>query len=280
LQEDIRRELERIRALLTTPPSDFKTEVLRGNIPGATVMFGMGERESISTGTAGEDLWRGNELSATPSAPTSHVLIPTPAAGGEQMTVISESAQDASGGTGAASILITYIDSAGAERTTPLILNGQTAVDLTPADVKFVQSMNVTTLGSTNTSGVGAGHIRIYQKADAGLVYNMIAAGGNMSLVPHRMVPAGKTLYLQSWNASEGNNKRLRIRIRADATLAGVVQPGVPLFRGSVYVNQSTSGDMPLGVCLPAGTVVKVSGWATVGNGEAATYWWGYLVDD
>ena len=260
---------------------DFKLEVLRGAIPGTAVMTGYGERESIGTTATGEDIWRGNELSATPSSPASDVLIPTPAAAGEQMTVISESVEDVAGGDGASTILITYIDGSGDEQTTPLTLNGTTAVDVTPSDVKFVQSMNVTALGSGNLTGVSAGNIRIYRKAGDTLVYNMIAAGGNMSLVSARMIPTGKTLYLQGWNAGEASNQgRLTMRLRSDSTIAGVLQTGVFLFRSTSYINQSTTGEIALGFKIPAGATVKASAWAAANNSEASVTWWGYLVDD
>ena len=261
---------------------DFKLEVLRGAIPGIAVMTGYGERESIGTTATGEDMWRGNELSATPSSPASDILIPTPAAGGEQMTVISESVEDVAGGDGASTIIITYIDSSGDQQTTPLTLNGTTAVDVTPADVKFVQEMSVSSLGSGNVTGVSVGNIRIYQKADDTLVYNMIAAGGNESLVSARMVPAGKTLYLQGWNAGEASNQgRLTMRLRSDATVVpGVLQTGVFLFRSTAYINQSTTGEIALGFKIPAGATVKASAWAASVNSEASVTWWGYLVDD
>lgn len=261
---------------------DYKLEVLRGNVSGVAIMTGYGERESIGTTSTGEDIWRGNELSSTPSAPASDVLIPTPAAGGEQMTVISESAQDASGGTGASTILITYCDGSGDEQTTPLTLNGQTAVDVTPSDVKFVQSMNVTALGSGNTSEVAAGNIRIYRKADDTLVYNMIAAGGNMSLVSHRMVPTGKSLYLMGWHTGEANAQgRLTMRLRSDSSIdSGTLQTGVFLFRSTAYINRTTTGEISLGFKIPAGATVKASAWAAAINSEASVTWWGYLVDD
>ena len=93
-------------------PADYVTEILRGNISGLSMFSAMGERESIGTTLTGEDLWRGNQL--TP-APTSHILIPTPADAGEQMTIVSEDADDDGDpvGTGARTVRIHYCDDAG-----------------------------------------------------------------------------------------------------------------------------------------------------------------------
>jgi len=267
---------------LRQPPGyvwDFVHEVIAGNIPGHRIMEGLGERESIGTTTNGEDICRLNELSSTPASPASHVLIPTPAAAGEQMTIISQSANDSAAGTGIQTVQIDYLDGGGRERTTVETMNGLTGVNLTPNDVSFVQEMGGQTIGS---NGVAAGHIRIYQTADPTLVYNMIAAGGNQSLVPHRQVPMGKTLYTHEWIGSEGANKRLTLRMRADCDhhVPPNRQAGVFRFLSSVYCNQSNSGAMPFPYIIPELSIVKCSAWAVAINGEASVYWWGVLVDN
>jgi hypothetical protein len=70
------------------PYEDFKVRVQRGKVAGVRIFGAMGERESIQTTAAGEDLTRMNELSP---APTSHLLVPDPADAGEQMQIVSES---------------------------------------------------------------------------------------------------------------------------------------------------------------------------------------------
>lgn len=267
---------ERAGVLLS---ADIVTEIALGNIPGRSIMRGLGERDTIQTTDAGEDIWRGNELSDVPSALASHTKIPTPADAGEQMTVISESADDTSAGTGIRTIDIPYLDGTGAEQTTTVIMNGQTGVDLTPSDVRFVQDMSALTAGS---GGVAAGHIRIYKKTDATLVYSMIAAGGNQSLVPHKMVPVGKTLVLKKWYPSEASKaKRCRVRLRSDCNNAmpPVRQAGVFLFK-SVMALDSSGSPMDLAYTIPALSIVKASAFAQVNGAEMAIHWWGELVDD
>ena len=160
-------------------PKLMPLEISRCNVPGVRVMRGMGERNAIGTTTEGEDLWLGNDLSNTPAALASTTFIPSPADAGEQMSVISEHANDASGNTGVQTLTVSYIDAAGAEQTTIVTMNGTTAVPLTPTDVRFVQEMGALTVGS-NT--VAEGNIRIYKTSDATLVYNMIAIGGEPKL--------------------------------------------------------------------------------------------------
>lgn len=255
-------------------------EIAKGNVPGHTIMRGLGERNNVGTTVTGEDLWLGNDLSNTPSAPASTTKIPIPDDAGEQMTIISESdADNGATATGALIIAIQYLDALGDEQSTTVIMNGTTAVDLTPSDVRFVQDMQVLTLGSNDAC---EGNIRIYKKSDSTLVYSMIAMGGNQSLVPHKMIPAGKTLYLKMWTAAEVRGKRMFIRLRADCNNAAppIRQQGVYLFKSTLGLNGNPSGNVPLAYVIPELSVVKVSGYAIAIAGEASVHWWGVLVDD
>jgi hypothetical protein len=255
-------------------------EIAKGNVPGHKIMRGIGERNNVGTTVTGEDLWLGNDLSNTPSAPASTTKIPVPADAGEQMTIISESnADNGATATGALTVAIQYLDASGDEQTTTATMNGTAAVDLTPPDVRFIQDMQVLTVGS---NGACEGNIRIYKKVDDTLVYSMIAMGGNQSLVPHKMVPLGKTLYLKMWTAAEVRGKRMFVRLRADCDNSSppVRQQGVYLFKSTLGLNGNPSGNVPLAYAIPALSVVKASGFAIAVGGEASVHWWGVLVDD
>jgi hypothetical protein len=260
-------------------PPDFIHEVQRGNIPGQVILRGLGERDSIGTTANGEDLWRGNELSATPAALGSHTTIPAPADAGEQMTLVSENAADAAAGTGARTIDISYLDAAGDEQSETVTMNGITQVDTVATDIRFVQDMQVKTVGS---NGASVGNIRIFRESDESRVYNMIREGGNQSLVPHKMVPRAKTLHLRRWLCSEASNaKRCHMRLRADCDNEHppVRQAGVFLFKSTVALD-SAAVPMDLAYSIPALSIVKVSGQADVSGAELAVHWWGVLVDD
>lgn len=258
--------------------NDYKLRVQRGLVAGVSIMSAMGERESIQSGAPGEDLWRGNEL--TP-APTSHVLIPTPAEAGEQMQVVSESGNDTPAGSGAGTVTIECFGPTGFQQTTTLDLNGTNAADLDLTDCRYINDFYVSALGTGNTTGVAVGPIKIMSKADNGLVYSMIAAGGNMCLVPHRMVPTGKQLHLQHFSASEkSQTKRCMVRLRADTNNAQppVRQRGIHLFKATVMLDGS-SASVEVGQTIPSRCIIKVSAWASANNSEAACNWWGYLVN-
>lgn len=254
----------------------YHLQVMMGMVSGVSMLHALGERVNIGTTATGEDIWRGNDLSATPSAPASTTTIPTPASAGEQMTVISEDAQDTFSGTGVQQIELHYLDGEGNEQEETILMSGTTPVNTIATDIKFVQDLHTLTVGS---NGVAEGNIRIYKTGTSNLVYNMIAVGGNQSLVPIKMIPTGKTLYLQEWYCSEAKNKRVAFRIRSTDHIGELLE-GVFLFKGVTYLNQSSSGLLPVHTKVPAGSIVKVSGWATVSGGDASCGWWGYLVDD
>ncbi len=251
----------------------FQADVSMGKVDGYSVMFGLGERESMAVVATGEDIWRGNELSP---APTSHISIPIPDSAGEQMTVVSESVNDTAAGSGTRTLMIHYIDTAGAEQDETVTMNGTTGVDTVATDIIFVQYIHTVTAGNGSSPRVADGHIKIYKKGTAGLVYNMIAAGGNMSLVPHRMVPAGKVLTNVTWHCEEAQDRRTAIRIRA-TSIHNDLLPFVFLFKNTAYIRKATSGLLPVAESFPAFTIIKVSAWGDQAGAEVSVGWSGIL---
>ncbi len=255
------------------PVTSAAEHVALGNIAGRTVWNAMGERESMAVVTAGEDMWRGNELSP---APTSHTSIPHPPDVGEQMTVVSESANDTASGSGVRTVEIHYLDADGVEQEEEITMNGTTPVNTSANNIRYINDFYAHSIG---TGGVSAGHIKIYSSGDSGLVYNMIHIGGNKSLVPNRMVPAGKTLLLKGWQCSEGQDKRVVFRIRS-TDMHGSLIPGVYCFKDTCYLRKSATGYIPLNMAVPALSKIKVSTWSDQAGAEGACSWYGELVDD
>ena len=258
--------------------NDWLVDLQAGKISGHQFVNAMGERSNMGTTTQGEDIWMGNELSVVPATLTSHTTIPTPSAAGEQFTFISESNSDNGGTvTGVQTLRFHYIDAVdGIEYTEDVTLNGTTEVDSVITTGRFINDMYSLTVGS---NGVAEGHIRVYKKDSPELVYNMIAMGGNKSLVPHRMVPTGKKLILGGWHGAEVNAKNCVIRVRS-TDMYGVLIPGVFCFKGTSYVNKNTTGPAPLHALVPALSIVKVSGWPSQATAIASVDWWGILRDD
>ena len=250
-------------------------EIRKGNVPGHSIISGMGEYESGTTTAGGEDVTRWAAF-----APDGPARLPTPNAAGEQMTVVSDDdADNGATATGVLTVRIHYIDAAGSEQQEDLTLDGTTPVNTVATDIRFVNDFHALTVGA---NGVAEGNLAVYMQGGSipNNLYSMIAAGGNMSLVPHKMVPLGKTLYLMGWHAEEAQAKRAAFRIRS-TDHNGVLFPGVFLFKDAAYMNQSSSGERILHATpVPALSIVKVSHWDGSVGSDGSCGWWGILVDD
>ena len=253
-------------------PADFFTEVVKGNVAGHSIMSGMGEFESGNVDAAGEDVCRWEDVGGP-------ARLPQPAPAGEQMTFISSSTADnGATATGVLTVKMHYLDATGAEQVETITMNGTTGVNSVATDIRFVQDIYALTVGS---NGVAEGNITCYKTggAIATDLYQFIVLGGNKSLVPHRMVPLGKTLILKGWSASEAGIKRCAFRIRS-TDMYGVLISGVFCFKDTIYLEGNTSGELSLNVKVPALSVVKISGWSDEIASEGSASWWGILVDD
>ncbi len=254
------------------PNNDFLLEIGKGNVPGHSLMNAMGEWESGNVNASGEDCCRWEDVGGP-------ARLLTPDAAGEQMTVESDSAEDGVAGDGVLTLRLEYLDDTGAEQTEDITMNGTTGVNTVATDIRFVNDMYSLTVGAT---GVSEGDIVIYKagESEATHLYNMIAAGGNKSLVPHRMVPLGKTLYLQSWHTEISSNDRCAMKIRS-TDMNGVLIPGVFCFKDVAYLSKVASGNLSLrNTPIPALSIVKISHWDDQAGSEGSCGWWGILVDD
>ncbi len=251
---------------------DYFIEVARGNIAGHTAMKGFGERENVQVTTQGEDIWLGTATE-----------VPTPAAAGEDMFIVSDDDEDGGAGsdTGILTVRIHYLDATGDEQSVDKTLVGVTPVAITGLNIRFIQEVHALTVGS---NGVAVGNIIIYKSGAASTIYSMIAAGGNRSLLTHKMVPNGKTLYITSWHGTvvgkTAQDQQIALRLRS-TDHSGNLHAGVFIFKDTMYLKL---GGMAVTLnCIikvPALSIVKISGWADSANAEASAYWDGILIDD
>jgi hypothetical protein len=235
-----------------------------GNVEGSSLFGGFGERNSVEAATDGVDIWQGAAERQ-----------PLPDSAGEAMVVVSTSVQDAAAGTGAQTLDVHYLDATGAEQVEVVSLTGTTPVALVATDVRYVQFMHSSTVGSR---GVAEGDITIYKNGATSTVYNVVKEGGNMSLTSARMVPLGKKCLVDSWHATESKDKKIAFRLRSTDS-SGHLHEGVFIFKDAMYLT-SDSMQAGTGFIAPALSVVKVSGWAPVTGAEASCSWSGTLVDE
>ena len=238
-----------------------QVDIARSIVPGSSILFGFGERSGIGTGATGEDVW--------PGAAT---MLPIPADVGEATSFVSTSANDTAAGTGIQSMMIHYLDASGNPQEEEKATAGLTPVALTATDVRFVQYMHATAVGS---NGVAVGDITLYQNGSPATVYNQISIGGNRTLTASRMVPLGKKFILTEWYGTEARDKRVTIRLRVTANEL-VVLPRVFTFRGTMHLAKG-SLQLPAAFVVPALSIIKVTAWAAATLSEVSAGFIGEL---
>lgn len=231
--------------------------IATGKIPNHESFRGFGERINATNITAGNDVWQGTATA---------IPIPDQTVG-EQMTVVSTSAQDGVAGTGIVTLDIHGIDIGGVARQEVVIMNGVTPVNTVRTNWRFIQSIHAETVG---TGGVAVGTITIYRTGDATRIYNQVNPGGNMSLCSARMIPAGKVFYMTNLSVMAADNTSVSVRLRATSTFEDTVTPGYFfLFKDvSVLENSSREKTFKIALKFPALSILKFTAYSTT-NGAA-----------
>lgn len=187
----------------------------------------------------------------------------------EALQVVSSSPSDNATGIGARTVEVMYIDNSNNLITSSQIsLNGTSAV---PAGftAKFIISMEVTSLGS---SEVAIGNI-VLQTVAGTVIQEQITSGGNRSLSSHFMIPSNYTGYLTSWEGASivtsGVAQQQDMRIRATVDDEGNLST-VYHFLDTMFLASGTTSsqvDLPY-IKLPQLTKIKVS---TISSATATT---------
>lgn len=130
---------------------------------------------------------------------------PIPPSTGISLNCQSDDLNDASGGSGANTVALIYIDTSGDAQEYRFSMSGTTAVDM-PADLWLPQCLHVVEHGTDY--GYNAGNITL---TDAGGdVYKYMPAGENRCLSTVRMVPRGYYARITGWNISSTGTGRTR----------------------------------------------------------------------
>ena len=237
---------------------------------GISNFYSIGEKASLTVVATGTDIWDG---------PTSTITIPP--SGGEQMELFCANANDTAGGTGIREVRIHYLDSAGVEQITDQITNGG-AVDLSPSDVRFIQTMHAISVGS---NGVSVGQISVRSKATPSNVYQVINSGGNMSLCINKMIPANKTFYLSQWYGSASGKQPVTLRLRStDHNNTLFIDPNpVFLFKDTASIENSSfsrSWTMNERIRIPSLSILKASAWTDQAGATVSVGFSGELKDN
>lgn len=242
---------------------DYRDIIASGQLSGHLPLHGFGERAALTTVAGGNDLWAGTA-----------VTCPIPASAGEQMSLISTSAQDVDLiGTGARSVDVTYIDSAGKLRHEVVSLNGTFAVNMIATNVRFVNSIHAESWGANNAP---IGTITIFKTGSPTIIYNQIDPQTNMSINSARMVPANTKFFLDSLSVASAGNDPVSVRLRATSTEEGILANGF-LFKNSFTLfNSALSISLRVPVIFPGLSIIKATAYSQTAGSRASLNWSGW----
>lgn len=226
-----------------------------------------GTRLNVSAVTNGEDVWEGTAST-----------LPTPADAGEQMTLVSTSANDTSAGTGIRTVFIDYLDNSGVPQSETVTMNGTTEVDTVATNIRFVQEIFAASVGS---NGAAVGTISIYKKGSVATVYNAITPGNTSSLNTARMVPLGHILIIRSFTVSGSNaasGKTVDLKLRSTSR-GGILAPGIfNIIDNALVFNSGINREFFSSWNIPALAIVKVTAYTSLAGQDVQASWDGYTV--
>lgn len=163
----------------TTPVIDAGWAVAMGMLTDSTTVVGHANGYTATSATSGKVV---------------RATTYTPQGANAQRSVNSTSANDTSAGTGARSVTINYLDVNFTLKSETITLNGTTGVNTVNTDIAFIESIQVTTVGS---GGGNAGTIQVWTSTGAtGSVWGSIAVSDNQTFWAHHYVPANVTCYV------------------------------------------------------------------------------------
>lgn len=213
--------------------SDWMIDIARGTVSPASSVYINGNGSSSAGFTARSIL---NDLTATATA-TSFF-----STAGQQIRLISTSANDSSAGTGARQIKIYYLDSTFTPQTETITLNGLTAVN--SVNTNYAYFTKAITL-VTGSGGTAAGNITI-QNITNTLFYARILAGNNQTQSGQFTVPIDKTLYINSLNVGcVGTGYYLIIEANVDPYTNAIINNYQQLYINSVNAPTYISVTIP-----------------------------------
>jgi hypothetical protein len=257
-----------IRGLL--PPTSNYPPFVDDIASGPTeLVTAYGFRVNVGNVASGEDIWTG----------TANV-IPIPPLAGEQMSLVSTSAQDGVAGTGILTVEIHYLDTNGNEQTEDVVLNGVAAVNTIATNIRFINDLHAETAGTGKSA---AGTITMFPVGVPGTVYTQISTGQTRHLTTTRMVPARKVCLIDWFKVSPGSAGSGDIRLRATEHHGMLITVTPPT---TIFNSEDNSGlfqtgiftSYPIPIPIPSLAIIKCSAFNVSGTPNVQSSWGGRFV--
>lgn len=187
-----------------------------------------------------------------------------------QRSVVSSSAQDKAGGTGATSVRITYYTNQfQGPKTVDIVLNGTTPVNTVVTDIFYVNSIEV--IGTVaNHTQTNVGTITLFAAvAGGGAALGTIAVGANRTFWAHHYFGVSMRVLIGSVSGSaKGNSVNFFLRAWNGASTNTAERQISPVLR-STGAQETMPLDSPLVLDFPSGGLVTM--YAQADSTTAAT---------
>ena len=218
-----------------------------------------GHNPSLVGGNVWHDIWEGGATD-----------IPEPSQSGQQLQVQSSNLNDTATGTGARVVRLDYLSSAGELASENITLNGTTPVLTAATNITDVVDLYCVETGSNIVS---VGTVDITEPANAALIYNRIAAGGNKSMSTLRHALPTSTFYLTQMVVS-GDTKGTDIMLRSNSNDSGEVFGDYNwLFQVPITMSDApTTINFNPAIEIPPTARVKVSGRGTNAGNSVSVF--------
>jgi hypothetical protein len=234
-----------IGSYLLARDTPYGLQIARGMVPGERLHIG------------------GYSATQTAGSPSTPVWDPgttyTWATVNQTLTVRSDSANDANGNTGAWTVRIWWLNAAGVEATTDVVMNGINPVVTAALTARRVNRVEVLTCGGASTN-VGA--ITVYW-TDNVTVFNVIRATLGRSHSAFQTVPAGKRDIITDLFVGNFSNigKTFALKTRDSVGMCWLI-------RHYICTGEEGSRQHPLPIPFrfPAGTDYEIVGGGGVAN--------------
>jgi len=230
---------------------DNGTAITKGLIGDKTAVFMLGHNDNVAA--TNELIWGGGSVYVYPIK-------------GRLVTLGTTNAQDDTSGTGARSVKIDGLDSLWAYQTETVILAGLDTVS-SSLDFARVWSATVMTAGS---GGVNADTVYV-MNADSDTTLQVIPTGWNQARAAMITVPAGSTMYVIGWSASEDQAKATEVAIWERPTGLAWIQ------RDAMLIKQDNNQYMlPMPLEFAAKSDVEIRANSSGGDGNVIVTFYGW----
>jgi hypothetical protein len=192
-----------------------------------------------------EEIWDGNAAYAYQTA-------------AQSMEVVSSSANDATGGTGARTVQVFGLDSDYVLQNATVGLNGVTAVALPSTWIRVFRAI----VRSAGSGAANAGDIDV-QVASGGAIQATILTGNNQTLMALYTVPANTTAYLLQWYFTGDGNATIdaKLLVRPDGEVFQIKEVATTVGAPFRYPFMAI-------IELPAKADIKIEAKSSVANTE------------